>query len=134
MPTFDARGVCARAVAEIGTPFRQFGRIPGAALDCVGLTLVAIGGDDQGWKYSLKGNYADLISAYLEKSGFLQVSGRESPQAGDIALVQCSSQNQHLMIRSVGGWVHAHAGLGRVVHLPGDNPWPLIALWRSAGE
>jgi hypothetical protein len=38
------------------------------------------------------------------------------------------------MVRADNGWVHAHAGLGRVVHMPGMSPWPLINLWRLAGE
>lgn len=36
----------------------------------------------------------------------------------------------HLGIRTVGGFVHADAGLRRVVERPGMPPWPLIGVWR----
>jgi murein DD-endopeptidase / murein LD-carboxypeptidase len=126
--------IAARALAQIGTPFRHFGRTPHVALDCVGLPLLAIGSDDKGWRYSLKGDYCDTISAYFVTNGFIPANSMEPAAAGDIALVRCGPTNQHLMIRAREGWVHAHAGLCRVVHMPGQSAWPLMALWRLAGE
>jgi hypothetical protein len=38
------------------------------------------------------------------------------------------------MVHADNGWVHAHAGLRRVVHMPGPSPWPIIALWRFCGD
>ena len=29
------------------------------------------------------------------------------------------------------GFVHAHAGLRRVVEMPGESPWPIIGWWRA---
>jgi murein DD-endopeptidase / murein LD-carboxypeptidase len=130
----DAGRIAERAISQIDTPFRHYGRTPHVALDCVGLTLFAIGSDDCKWQYSLKGDYVTTISAHLENSGFVRCDAMRARLPGEIALARCAPRNQHLMIRSHDGWVHAHAGLGRVVHMPGDSPWPLIAHWRLAGE
>ncbi|MFM6828852.1 MAG: hypothetical protein ACKOVA_00735 [Novosphingobium sp.] len=38
----------------------------------------------------------------------------------------------HLVIAVQGGFVHAHAGLGRVTFLPAPLPWPIARQWRLA--
>jgi hypothetical protein len=74
------------------------------------------------------------IKSYLEKNALCPVQAKDRTEAGDVGLFQCGPQHQHLMICSGVGWIHAHAGLGRVVHMPGKSPWPIIALWRAVGE
>jgi murein DD-endopeptidase / murein LD-carboxypeptidase len=124
----------ARALQAVGTPFRFHGRQPGIALDCVGLAAHAIGLPDVPIRYSLKGNYLAAIETYLAQSEGCKLSLDAAAIAGDIALVQCGSAQCHLMIRARRGWVHAHAGLRRVVHMPDPSPWPIIALWRIEGS
>jgi cell wall-associated NlpC family hydrolase len=121
--------IAARALQQIGTPFRLFGRTPEVALDCVGLVSLATGISDD-WRYALKGDYRQMVSCALEQNGICECTAVAAPENGDIALVQCASRQQHLMIRANDGWVHAHAGLGRVVHTPGNSPWPIVTLWR----
>ena len=36
----------------------------------------------------------------------------------------------HLLVSTEGGFVHAHAGLGRITLLPGALPWPVAAAWQ----
>ena len=50
---------------------------------------------------------------------------------GDLALVRPGPLQLHLMIVVSGGHVHAHAGVGRVVEMPGPSPWPVIGYWRA---
>jgi murein DD-endopeptidase / murein LD-carboxypeptidase len=123
--------IAKRALAEIGTEFRIYGRTSGVALDCAGLVAMAIGAPDVRTDYSLKGNYQAEIESYFSNHGFWPVN--DELQTGDIALTQCSPSQCHLMICAANGWVHAHAGLGRVVHTPGPSPWPIMAVWRAIG-
>jgi murein DD-endopeptidase / murein LD-carboxypeptidase len=129
-----AQAIADRAMQQLGTPFRPFGRQSGIALDCVGLTLCAIDGVDCNWRYHLKGSYDNIIKSYLENYGLDPVVVIDGIETGDVGLFQCGPQHQHLMIFSGHGWIHAHAGLGRVVHMPTPSPWPIIALWRALGD
>jgi hypothetical protein len=52
-------------------------------------------------------------------------------QSGDIALVACADRQFHLMIAAQDGWLHSHAGLGKVVHMVGLSPWPIAGMWRA---
>jgi uncharacterized protein YfaT (DUF1175 family) len=49
---------------------------------------------------------------------------------GDLVLVRAGVAQFHLMIATHGGHVHAHAGLGLVVEMPGVSPWPVLGRWR----
>jgi hypothetical protein len=51
-------------------------------------------------------------------------------RSGDILLVQAGPGQHHLLVLVEGGFVHADAGLGRVVERPGAVPWPVLAAWR----
>ena len=48
-----------------------------------------------------------------------------------LALVRPGPLQLHLMIGTGAGFVHAHAGLGRVVETPGLSPWPVLGWWRE---
>jgi murein DD-endopeptidase / murein LD-carboxypeptidase len=124
----------ARALKQLGTPFRLHGRQPGIALDCVGLAAHALGLKGAPVKYSLKGAYEPLIETCLDCCRADRLSPDAATRNGDLALVQCAPRQYHLMINANLGWVHAHAGLRRVVHMPGPSPWPILALWRICGD
>ena len=54
-------------------------------------------------------------------------------EAGDVLLMAAGPGQIHLGIRTAGGFVHADAGLRRVVERPGMPPWPLTGVWRMGG-
>lgn len=123
--------VAERALAAVGTPFRLYGRKVGVALDCVGLVLHALNIDGPVRCYSIKGAYLDVLQNSANQYGLQQLANAD--RDGDIVAVDCGQRQQHLLVRAQDGWVHAHAGLRRVVHMPGQLPWPLLAAWRLSG-
>ena len=117
--------IAAAAVAAVGTRFRLHGR--GAeGLDCVGLVALALraggyaGAVPSG--YSLRGGDWGLLDRLLVRV--------VEAEPGDVLLMAVGSGQIHLGIRTAGGFVHADAGLRRVVERPGMPPWPLIGVWR----
>ena len=123
-----------RAMAQIGTPFRLHGRTPYVALDCVGLVAYAIGAGEVVRDYSLKGSKLEFILSYMDSIGLLVPAPITRMSDGDIAIISCSPQQFHLMVRAADGWVHSHAGLRKVVHTPGKSPWPIVAVRRMIGD
>jgi murein DD-endopeptidase / murein LD-carboxypeptidase len=102
------------------------------ALDCVGLVAHAAGFDGELPRYALKAENSAMIIATLTNCGFRRVR-RGTYHVGDIVHVLCGPRQHHLLIRTKCGWVHAHAGLGRVVSLSGELPWPVLSVWRTKG-
>lgn len=126
--------IAARAMTQIGTAFRLHGRTPDVALDCVGLVAFAIDAKDVLISYSLRGAKMDFIKSYMDSIKLLQLHQSVRIGDGDIAIVACSPQQFHLMVRAANGWVHSHAGLRKVVHTPGASPWPIVAVRRMIGD
>jgi hypothetical protein len=50
---------------------------------------------------------------------------------GDLLLLRPGPMQLHFVILVDGGWVHAHAGLGRVVCGPVVEEWPILARFRA---
>lgn len=118
----------ARARAMLGVPFRLHGRDE-RGLDCVGLAAVTLGRAvplPQG--YGLRSGDGERAQAWLAAAGLVRV---DDPVPGDVALVRPGPLQLHLMIHVPGGFVHAHAGLRRVVESPGACAWPVIGHWRD---
>lgn len=134
MSSYSGSDAAARALAQIGTPFRLHGRTAGVALDCVGLAAHAVGIPNPPNRYSLKGTNIYHVFAYMDKLNLRRLACTEGVENGDIAVAECTVGQFHLMVAAAGGWVHSHAGLGKVVHTPGHSPWPVVALWRIQGE
>jgi murein DD-endopeptidase / murein LD-carboxypeptidase len=119
----------------IGTRFRVQGRVPGLALDCVGVALVAAHAAaceiTDVPAYRLGGDHEIMITALLARSGLVL---RPSLMPGDLMLCAPAAGRRHLAVAtSTGGaglFVHAHAGLGRVVEAPPDPDWAIIGFWR----
>lgn len=128
--SIDGASLAIAASQFIGTPFRLHGRDPRRGLDCVGLLVVsmrAIGAevsDPSG--YGLRNR---SIDSHLEKfrlSSFVSASGEM--ESGDILVVRPGPGQHHILIcHGRSGFVHAHAGLGRVVRSSGPSPWQ---VWR----
>lgn len=121
--------VVARARALLGAPFRLHGR-SAAGVDCVGLAVLAIG-RDASCPYGLRSGDKDWAARWLGAAGMRPV---EEGAAGDLALVRPGPLQLHLMIATGTGFIHAHAGLGRVVEMPGVSPWPILGWWRATEE
>lgn len=128
-------GAVARAAqALIGARFRLHGRDPATGLDCVGVAALAL--KDAGHEaappqgYALRGGDAAGWSRALDAAGLRRAG---SARAGDLMLLSTGPGQAHLAVWTGRGFVHADAGLRRVVETPGWPRWSLIGLWR-AGE
>ncbi|HEY1125949.1 MAG TPA: NlpC/P60 family protein [Sphingobium sp.] len=124
--------VAAEALALVGTPFRLRGRDPRTGLDCVGLAMTAFGRagvmSAEPPAYQLRGTSHDRVAALLRRAG---LSPAEDEAPGDLVVTESGPMQLHLMIRAGTGHVHAHAGLGRVVLMPGPPTWRVFGIWRA---
>ena len=129
--------IAAAALALVGTPFRLRGRDPRTGLDCVGLALVAFGRAGVppvvAPAYQLRGTSRERAEAALRCAGLVPA---EAARAGDLVVAESGPMQLHLMICTGAGpsaaYVHAHAGLGRVVAMPGPISLPVLGIWRAA--
>jgi cell wall-associated NlpC family hydrolase len=115
------------ALAAVGARFRLHGRDAATGLDCVGLAALAL----------RAGGYAGPVPTGYRLRGAVPVALLDAAmarcdgaRAGDLLLFRSGPGQAHLAVRTAGGFVHADAGLGRVVERPGEAPWPLVAAWR----
>lgn len=133
-----AANIAARAIAQLGTPFRFRGRTPGVGLDCVGLALSTLDlpadAEPQRIRYAMRGNYQSIVERLFAQLPFRRLEEHEMESDGDILLVCAGPSQLHLMIAVQGGWVHAHAGLQQVVFTPTWPNWPIIHRWRLIGD
>lgn len=117
-----------RARALIGTRFRPQGRDE-LGLDCVGLVLATfeIPSDRARRDYRMRGDHLRELLAQLQHH--FRKAGRDRP--GDVLLMRLAEDQVHLGVRTDVGFVHAHAGIGRVVETPGFPAWPVKAIYRK---
>lgn len=116
------------AQALVGTRFRLHGRDPATGLDCVGLVAAALGATAPNG-YRLRNRDIAAALAFAPAAGLTDVSGTIEP--GDVLLVRSGPAQHHLLVAGArGGFIHAHAGLRRVVATPGPLPWPVERHWR----
>ncbi|RYE96206.1 MAG: peptidoglycan endopeptidase [Oxalobacteraceae bacterium] len=120
------------AEALLGCRFRLHGRDPATGLDCVGLVVAALKAIGRPVRpptgYGLRNRRID--AALVPPAGLVETSGNIQP--GDIVLAAPGPLQHHLLIAGRDGcrFIHAHAGLRRVVETPGPIPWPLLHHWR----
>lgn len=114
------------AQALVGVRFRLHGREAASGLDCVGVVAAALGEGSVPTGYALRGGDPVRIGALLD-ARFAKGDGR---CPGDVLLFAVGAGQLHLAVASGGGFVHADAGLGRVVERSGVAPWVLIGAWR----
>jgi len=124
----------ARAAEElVGTPFRLHGRDASTGLDCIGVIHAALRA--AGKEVALPNGY-QLRSRSI--SGLNQISracgfspAMEPVRPGDVILVKTAPCQFHFLVSSLcGGFVHAHAGIRRVVLTPPPLSWPILGHWR----
>lgn len=129
-----ANTIVAAARKSVGVPFRLHGRDPATGLDCIGLIVHVLecAGHETvkelaPRRYSVRGGNIARFGEVLEMAGLRTV---RKQTAGDLILAQAGVAQFHMMIATGEGHVHAHAGLGRVVEMPGPSPWPVLSRWR----
>ncbi|PTD16977.1 hypothetical protein [Sphingomonas fennica] len=122
--------IVARARACIGARFRPQGRNIAEGLDCVGLAAIACDVPAPARDYALRGGDGDRIAAGLAAAGLIPVPWPEA-LPGDVLLVEAGPAQAHLLVLTDVGFVHADAGLRRVVETPGRPPWPVLGAWRG---
>lgn len=113
----------------IGVRFRLHGRDPASGLDCVGVVAEAM--RRAGLEPVAPAGYRLRTISVTGLLPFVQANHFEpvEPADADVLLAMVSPVQPHLAIRAPGGFVHAHAGLGRVTYLPGPLPWPAVGSW-----
>lgn len=121
------------ASALVGTPFLLHGRDPRIGLDCIGVLEAAFRACGQKVTlpngYSLRSRRLPALADLPAKLGLQEIPA--PAMAGDVIIVRPSPCQHHLAIATAPGrFVHAHAGLRRVVEGPLLEDWPVIRQWR----
>jgi cell wall-associated NlpC family hydrolase len=117
----------------VGVPFRLHGRSAQTGVDCIGLAVLALSragcasANNAPDQYAMRGGTLERFEQGMRAAGLRRV---RNARPGDLVLVQAGVAQFHLMIALHDGYVHAHAGLGRVVEMPGPSLWPPVARWR----
>ena len=121
------------ALALEGTRFRLHGRDPATGLDCIGVLSVSL--QSCGVKPMLPNGYRLRMRhiAGLEEIAVACNLGKATGtiQPGDVLIVNPAPCQFHLLIAAgAENFIHAHAGLKRVIcgALPGH--WPIAGHWR----
>jgi hypothetical protein len=119
-----------RARALVGTRFRPQGRDE-QGVDCVGLVLLAfdIPVGEARRNYRMRGDHLREIVDGLKRH-FRKISPAQV-RPGDVLVMEAGPDQLHLGVRTREGFVHAHAGIGRVVETPGAPVWPVAAVFRK---
>ncbi len=130
-------GLAAAAEVLVGTPFRLHGRDPATGLDCIGVltaALAACGGPAALPNfYSLRMRELPELGDTASRAGLAPCSG--AILAGDVVLVRIGPCQFHLLVAvGDGGFVHAHAGLKRVVRSALPTDWQVIRHWRLTAK
>lgn len=121
------------AEALVGTRFRLHGRSVETGLDCIGLLAAALEAIGRPAPlptgYGLRSHVLPALDGFAEACGFGGTDADILP--GDVLLLRVGPCQHHLAIAaSRGRFIHAHAGLRRVVIVPGPFDWPVLRRWR----
>lgn len=119
------------ALELVGTPFRYHGHTPEGGLDCVGLVAEACRRAGHPAppslpRYAVRATGEEQVRVWLEEAGLVP---RRVPGTVDIVLTDAGRGQMHLIIARADAHIHAHAGIGRVVLVPGVAGWPVMARW-----
>nr|WP_277998491.1 peptidoglycan endopeptidase [Sphingomonas liriopis] len=121
-------------MALVGAPFRLHGREAAHGLDCIGVIAAAL--QAAGWRgevptgYALRGGDPAAVAARFD----VALARCDGTVAGDVLLFRVGPGQLHGAVRTAAGFVHADAGLRRVVERPGAADWPLVGAWRFEGR
>jgi cell wall-associated NlpC family hydrolase len=129
--------LAAAARTLVGVPFRLHGRDPATGLDCIGVLAASLARCGRPAPlptgYALRHRILPDAQAIASACGLAPSEAPEGP--GDVVLVHIAPVQHHLLIAMDGGhYVHAHAGLRRVVCGPFAEGWRIAGTWRLANE
>lgn len=118
-----------RALALVGVRFRPQGRDV-TGLDCVGLAVrvFELPSNAVPDDYKMRGRH--LHEATVPTRRYFRRIPWGRRRAGDLVLLAPRDDQLHFAILTNDGFVHAHAGLRRVVETPGNPGWPIVAVFR----
>jgi lipoprotein Spr len=119
--------IAARARGCVGVRFRPQGREVETGLDCVGLAAVALRIRNARGGYALRGGSLAELEEALAQANLRRV---KQIIAGDVLVLRAGPEQLHLCVVTNAGFVHADAGLRRVVERPEQPPWPVLGIWR----
>lgn len=125
--------LAAAAQARVGCRFRLNGRDPATGLDCLGVVAAALACVGQAAalpaRSTLRRRGDGDADAIARAAGLVLATDTIVP--GDVLLVRCSPVQLHVLVAAGSHrFVHAHAGLRRVVISPLDPGWRILARWR----
>ncbi len=123
------------ALSLVGCRFRLHGRDPASGLDCVGVLHAALAQCGRAAPlpatYTLRLRDPDPWLPDPAACGFVKADRPFAP--GDAVLLQVGPAQVHLALCAPDrGWIHAHAGLRRVVHQADRPAGTVICHWRPA--
>ncbi len=121
------------AEALAGCRFVLHGRNPETGLDCVGVVAAALAATGRKVRlpngYPLRQSSTDPFVAQAARCGLAPADG--PALAGDVLLFKVGPCQFHLGVAgTIGGLVHAHAGLRRVVLATIPDEWTKAGHWR----
>ena len=120
----------ARARDLVGCAFRPQGRDARFGLDCVGLTIAVYEIPDEYRRdYRLAGNHRRELHNSLQNR-FRAITRRKA-RPGDLMLWSPSPDQMHLGVWTGGSFVHADAGIRKIVETPGTPSWRLLRVYRK---
>lgn len=122
--------VVARARALIGVKFRPQGRSPEAGLDCIGVVAMVFGLAAVRSDYRLRFSARQELNGEFTACGFRPIEVTKA-DVGDVLVVEAGHRQLHVVVLTRDGYLHADAGLRRVVEVPGAVAWPVVAAWRA---
>ena len=128
-----AEAFASAAEGLVGSPFRLHGRCPTTGVDCVGLVILSLRSAGREVismpAYRLRNSDYGFVEQLAKRNGFAEAVGPVG--RGDLLMVEAGPAQRHLLVaQSHTEFIHAHAGLRRVVRLRGELPWPLFRHWR----
>lgn len=120
----------ARARALVGCRFRPQGRSPEQGLDCIGLACAVfrIPAEKVPRDYRLRGDQRDRLEREVALH-FRRVP-KAAAKPGDLLVLSVAPNQSHLAVLTDRGFVHADAGLRKVVETPGAPSWPILSVQR----
>ena len=132
------QSIANRAEQAIDIPFRLHGRSVAKGLDCVGLVAHAISplilGTTIPQHYSLRFGDLSAVNQFFGPFDFLSICPSSSMMSGDIIVTAPSVNQLHFLIITGKNYVHAHAGLRRIVKSNLPVLTPIKMIWRYQGD
>lgn len=127
----SGEALAAAAEELIGVRFRLHGRDPATGLDCIGVLAAALAGIGRPpllpTGYALRSRALPQLAPFAVACRFAACEGAVLP--GDVLMLRVGPCQHHLVVATRGGFVHAHAGLRRVVKAPSLDA-PVVGRWR----